>query len=294
MELVQLADWITALDPANEEAWVFHAWNMAYNVSILLSSPDDRWRWVENGVSLLRDRGIPINPRSAALKQALGWFFQHKLGMDSDEASPHYRTEWAREIGAYLGPDGSAPAEGSFAEEELADQFRMDAAVLRELEARFGPVDWRVPDASSLYWGWLGAQDAGEGSLSLSCRRMVYQSLMEMARGAGRLEGDPGDPDWTFSARPLPALAAATADYAEECMRASSFGGIRFAYVFFLRDMVGMALAEGREADARGFYGRLTAFFSSFGLGASMPAFEDLESVDPVLFEELLARAGFR
>ncbi len=34
LELVQLSDWITALEPQFTTVWAFHAWNMAYNVSI--------------------------------------------------------------------------------------------------------------------------------------------------------------------------------------------------------------------------------------------------------------------
>lgn len=297
VELVQLSDWVAELEPRNEEVWIFHAWNMAYNVSFLLSRPDDRWRWVENGISLLRDRGIPLNPRSAALKQALGWFFQHKVGMPDDEASPHYRTVWAREIGAYLGEGGRAPAEGSFAEEELAETFRMDAGAMRAMEAEVGPVDWRVPAASAFYWGRLGADDAADaGGDSLSCRRVAYQSLMAMARGAGRLEGDPSDEGWSFdeAVRPNPALAAGTVAYTEDCMAANGFSGIRFAYVYFLRDMIALSLFEDRESDARAFYGKLSDFFAERGLASEVPSFGDLPSTDPQLFSDLLDRSGPR
>lgn len=293
VELVQLSDWVSELEPRNEEVWIFQAWNMAYNVSFLLHRPDDRWRWVRNGIALLRDRGIPLNPRSPALLQALGWFFQHKIGMDADEASPWYRTAWAREIGGYLGLDGSAPPEDSFAAEELAGQFRMDARTMRELEERFGPVDWRVPDASSLYWGWLGTELGGDGKDSLACRRMVYQSLMAMARGAGRLAGDPDGEDWVFEAVPEPRLAPATAAYAEECLEASPFSGIRHAYVYFLRDMAALALLQGREGDARAFHAKLVAFFEPFGLAGEVPPLGAVLSSDADLFAGLLSRAGF-
>lgn len=295
VELVQLSDWVAQLEPDNEEIWIFHAWNMAYNVSFLLSRPDDRWRWVGNGVALLRDRGIPLNPRSAALKEELGWLFQHKIGMDADEAAPFYRTAWAREIGDYLGEDGSAPEPGSFAEEELATQMRMDAALMRDLAARFGPVDWRVPAASSFYWGWLGAEESDGGPAVSACRRMVYQSLMEMARGAGRLAGDPDDPDWTFAAGPVPALAPATLAYVRSCMAESGFSGTRYAYVFFLRDMILLSLfAPGGAPAAERYRSELASFFDAFGLGGEIPPLGGFPEAPPDLFESLLLRAGFR
>ena len=295
VELVQLSDWVSRLEPENEDVWIFHAWNMAYNVSFLLSRPDDRWRWVENGIALLRDRGIPVNPRSAALKQALGWFFQHKIGMDADDAAPFYRTAWAREIAPYLDEAGAAPAPGSFAEDELAEQLRMDAGTMRELADRFGPLDWRVPAASALYWGWLGAETPGaDDRAAAACRRMVYQSLMEMARGPGRLDGDPDDPDWTFAARPVPALAPATLAYVRDCLARSGFSGTRYAYVFFLRDMTAFALAEGRAEDARTFRAELVAFFDAFGLGGGVPTLDRFFETAPEAFDSLLLQAGFR
>ena len=191
----------------------------------------------------------------------------------------------------------AAALKAGFAEEELGEALRMDAGVMRELEARFGPVDWRVPWASSLYWGWLGAADAAAaGRDELPCRRMVYQSLMAMARGGGRLAAPPDGEDWSFdgTALPNPALAPGAIAYAEDCMAASDFSGIRFAYVYFLRDMVGLALLEGREADARAYYARLAGFFDGFGLAGAMPAFEALPATDPEVFTDLLERTGLR
>jgi hypothetical protein len=57
-ELVQLSDWIGKLEPHLATVWVFNAWNLAYNISILFPDPEDRWRWVNAGLRLLRDEGL--------------------------------------------------------------------------------------------------------------------------------------------------------------------------------------------------------------------------------------------
>ena len=62
----------------------------------------------------------------------------------------------------------------------------------------------------------------------------------------------------------------------------------------YLRDMVALALLEGRGADARAYYAKLTAFFAERGLASEMPAFEDLPSTDPQLITDLLERSGLR
>ena len=88
--------------------------NLAYNVTVLMTRPEDRWHWVYNGIRLLRDRGIPLNPESATLKRELGWIFQHKIGTDSDASSAYFRTRWAQEMAPCLLPDGAAPEPGFF------------------------------------------------------------------------------------------------------------------------------------------------------------------------------------
>ncbi|HEU5395584.1 MAG TPA: hypothetical protein VFV81_00355, partial [Verrucomicrobiae bacterium] len=66
-EAAQLASWITDLEPHFSQVWVYQAWNMAFNISVKFkeNAPgmySDRWRWVENGISLLRDEGLRYNP----------------------------------------------------------------------------------------------------------------------------------------------------------------------------------------------------------------------------------------
>ncbi|MBE3144398.1 MAG: hypothetical protein IMZ61_10810, partial [Planctomycetes bacterium] len=65
----QLAEWITVLQPRFAQVWAFQAWNMAYNISVAIPAeqPDQRWQWVKNGYELLRDKGIPLNPKSISL-----------------------------------------------------------------------------------------------------------------------------------------------------------------------------------------------------------------------------------
>ncbi|MHC4759463.1 MAG: hypothetical protein ACYTE8_12475, partial [Planctomycetota bacterium] len=62
----QLSEWITTLQPRFAAVWEFRSWNMAYNISVAIpaSQPSERWRWVKNGYELLRDKGIPQNPKS--------------------------------------------------------------------------------------------------------------------------------------------------------------------------------------------------------------------------------------
>jgi len=101
----QLAEWITILQPRFGKVWSFHAWNMAYNISVAIPNTqcDERWRWVRNGYELLRDRGIEINPNDIYLYRELGWIFQHKIGDNLDDCHRYYKMQLLLEMRPLLG-----------------------------------------------------------------------------------------------------------------------------------------------------------------------------------------------
>lgn len=101
----QIAEWITVLQPRFPSVWEFHAWNMAYNISVCMpaSQPAERWRWVKNGYELLRDKGIKINPKSLLLYRELARIFQHKIGGVTDDAHKYYKLQLALSMEPLLG-----------------------------------------------------------------------------------------------------------------------------------------------------------------------------------------------
>jgi len=108
----QLAELIGRLQPRFAAVWGFNAWNMAYNISVTLRPPEERWRWVWNGIVLLRDQGIPQNPRNAVMYKELAWIFFHKVGEYMDEAHMYYKLQLALLMQDILGPGPNADYEG--------------------------------------------------------------------------------------------------------------------------------------------------------------------------------------
>ena len=102
-EKVQIADWITKLQPNMVTVWYYQAWDMAYNISVKFHDPYDRWRWVQRGIELLRDDALRYNPKEALLYRELAWFFLHKMGENLDDAHLIYKFEWANEMTRALG-----------------------------------------------------------------------------------------------------------------------------------------------------------------------------------------------
>jgi hypothetical protein len=102
-ESVELARAITRLQPRFPQVWVFHAWNLAYNISVMTQTPVERWNWVNQGIRILREEGIPANPNNMLMHKELGWIFLHKIQGVTDDANPVYKRELAKEWQTVLG-----------------------------------------------------------------------------------------------------------------------------------------------------------------------------------------------
>jgi len=94
-EINDLVEAITRLQPRFSRVWVFHAWNMAYNISVSTQTRGERWEWVQKGVRLLRDRGIAQNPNDLLLHRELAWIFLHKIQGVTDDANRFYKNQMA-------------------------------------------------------------------------------------------------------------------------------------------------------------------------------------------------------
>lgn len=286
LEMVQLAEWITALDPRAGDAWAYHAWNLAYNISAMMPRHEDRLRWVAAGVSLLRDRALRANPHNASLHRELGWLYQHKIGGDLDPAHILYKLSLAAEMNEVLAPDGRPPPPGSDGARALAENYSLEVETMREIEARFGPLDWRLPQSHAIYWAWRGLRHARGFELQ-ACRRMIHQNLIAAIEG-GRFTGDLQSGRFATAGRTD--LIAPTADFLEETVRL--FPGERRVCAFFLAYAVRKQHQAGNEAAARGLYDRLRALA---GEETEVPGYEkllEMPRLDDDFFRPRTAAAG--
>lgn len=141
VELAQLASALTAMEPHTPEVWSYASWNLAYNISVMMATAEDRWRWVYSGLRLLRDEGL--NPGNPELCRDLAWMFELKLGANIDSAAETYRAKW-REIVEDVEKRGAW------------DELKMDERKMREIEENTGMTDWTDPCLSAIYWGREG------------------------------------------------------------------------------------------------------------------------------------------
>jgi hypothetical protein len=199
-EAAQLANWITDLEPRFSEVWIFQAWNMAFNISVKFKDFGDRWRWVQNGISLLRDKALVYNPDNILIHRELAWFYQMKMGDYLDDANNYYKQHWAQDMTPYFGPQGTNFTEllqpGSTNAVILLEKYKIDPAFAEKVNEQWGPLDWRLPEAHAIYWACKGLDDAKKNpervkeSDLITLRRVIYQSLQQSFRH-GRIISDP-------------------------------------------------------------------------------------------------------
>lgn len=165
VELAQLASTLALLDPHTPEVWSYAAWNLAYNISVMMPTPEDRWRWISAAMHLLRDEGLRLNPGDPDLCRELAWLFQLKIGGSLDSASPLYREKWSEIV-------QDVSRRGAWHEIGMAE------STMRQIERRYGIDDWRNPFASAIYWADVGLESATGATRSF---------LLEILRQSRRL-----------------------------------------------------------------------------------------------------------
>ncbi len=167
VELSLLASTLTAMEPHTPEIWSYASWNLAYNVSAMMSADEDRWRWVLAGIELLRDRGLSLNPGDPELCGELACLFELKIAATVDAAAPRYRAFW-REIVRDVSDRGAW------------EELKMDRGAMRDIERATGFDDWGDAALSAIYWASEGLSRA-EGPVR---RRllMIYRQSQTIYR----------------------------------------------------------------------------------------------------------------
>jgi hypothetical protein len=265
-EMAQLSDWITKLEPHFSQVWVHEAWNMAYNISVKFKDYPDRWRWVQNGMELLRDQGLRYNPDDVLIHRELAWFFQHKMGANLDDASMYYKMQWKQDMEAVFGgkqPDFDALIQPKTADETnratlLREKYKMDPVLMKQVDQEYGPLEWRLPEAHAIYWASHGLQRA-TNNLSkvkpddlIQLRRVIYQSML-LGWQRGRIVDNPYNTNYVEFGPNLDIIPKVNETYLtmhEEEKDPSQKNGILNAHRNFIRQAVYYLYVYDRMGEA--------------------------------------------
>ena len=268
-EAAQLADWITDLEPHFEQVWAFEAWNMAFNISVKFKDASDRWRWVEQGIELLRDRALRYNPDAPLIYQQLAWLYQFKMGQNLDDANLYYKQAWVREMAPFFGPNGTnfaaliLPQTGEERTNALVlrEKYKIDPVFAGKVNEEWGPLDWRLPEAHAIYWASVGLEKARENPGDVKTndlpqlRRVIYQSMQQAFRH-GRFIADPFSSGYALGPN-LDLIPKVNDSYQKEYAEEPDAGqrdGVQRARRNFLADAVYFLYDHNRVAEAANWY----------------------------------------
>jgi hypothetical protein len=246
-EMVQLADWITKLEPHIVQVWNVQAWNMAFNISVKFPDHSDRWRWVQRGIELLRDEALRYNPNQPLLYADLEWMFQFKMGANLDDAHLYYKFAWAKEMMDVFGgerPDFERLANPQTPDEQrraqlLRQRYKMDAVSMRQIDQSYGPLDWRLPEAHAIYWASIGMARVKKEEDIRRLRWGIYQSMnLSYQRGVLVLSSN-APPRFFPNLAIIPKVDAAYREQLAEAAQTTTFltNNMARAYKNWLRDV---------------------------------------------------------
>ncbi len=242
LEVAQLSDWIAKLEPRCTEIWSFHAWNMAYNISVMMPDYEDRWRWINNGIGLLRDKGLLYDAGSPKIYFELGWIFQNKLASNFDDAHTLYKTKWAKEMTTLLGsghPDYEALAKDPATIKKMTEQYKLIPEIMQKIDAQYGPLDWRCPFTHSVYWGYRAKQHAPK-EIFLPGERMIFQSLAQTfiygKKTCGIEPKEDYKPDINLLNKTITAYRSAIKNYPNEKTIKTAYYNIMYTAITILKE----------------------------------------------------------
>ncbi len=148
-EAIELSKWITKLQPRLPRVWTFHAWNMAYNISVTTNTPSERWAWVMAGIHILRDEGLRINPNDMHMHKELGWIFLHKIGGYTDDSNQYYKRQFAYKWHNIMGAPPLIPVEKRNHEDAIEVYAQWLEGIVRAPATRKGLAE-RSPAAAKI------------------------------------------------------------------------------------------------------------------------------------------------
>ncbi len=274
-ELVQLFDLIGILQPYDDKVWAFSAWNMSYNCSVAFpnTQPEERWRWVRNGLDRMLKHGLVYNPNNQLLLWETGWVFFHKIGMNLDDCHLFYKTKLAESMHLLF---KDFPIQATQVEQAMLDSshpkhqmaleiartlkrdWHLDVEAMAKLEnsPRFGPLDWRLAEVHSIYWATQALEHGTYGKREVDLQRMVYQSMQHLLK-EGQLIYFPADDKldarvvfWPDT-RQIPPICRMFEEEMDIFAKQSSGNGtVRSAYGYFLEEAIELLYFAGQQKEA--------------------------------------------
>lgn len=136
--------------------------------------------------------------------------------------------------------------------------LKLDPALMLELDQKYGPLDWRMPQAHAIYWSYKGLLNAAP-ERTIFCHRMIFQSMLSSLK-QGRMMYDPADGSCFF----LPNIAIVDNLYRmfQDMHTAYNPQVLHAAYRSFLKSAVVLLYSFNKQTEAAQYFAILKKEFA--------------------------------
>jgi hypothetical protein len=231
----------------------------------------------------------------------LSWIYQHKVGANLDDAQMTYKFRLAQQMEQVF-PDGKAhtnellhPPDAAWRERarKLRETYKMDPEVIASVDSQYGPLDWRLPDAHSIYWAELGriyADKKDEETL----RRSIFQSMrLACFIGGGLASSVTNVTKDNFFLRPnlelIPTINATYEKMQKEEKDPMQKVSFMNAQKNFLKEAIPLLYVDGQEQKAAYWFKYLKQTFTNVAI---FPPGQEHFSLEQYVFATLTEDTG--
>jgi tetratricopeptide (TPR) repeat protein len=173
--MLPMMETVVLLDPHFIEAYALGAWHLAYNVTVVFPSAEDKQKYIGMGIHFL-EKGLKSNPRSSKLYGEMGYTMYFRKRRDWEKAAYYlgegtkYEHEgWIERAYALalerMGEEQKALAVREEFLRNYPDRERMQYYAVprlkKKLEARELEEQGKLEEALEI-WRFLGGDDTGD------------------------------------------------------------------------------------------------------------------------------------
>ena len=137
----------------------------------------------------------------------------------------------------------------------LYDKYRMDPALMQDLNDKYGTLEWRLPEAQAIYWATMGLIKTPSHK-DISCERIITQSLYEGFRAGRILRLAPDDLSTILLAPNLDLVDSVRKNY-DDAYERNQVNSFLSAKINFMKEAIVTLFRYGKFAKAEEYFNDL-------------------------------------
>jgi len=211
-----------------------------------------------NWYELANSPGTPGKLREELGDDSPLWAILARAGRKLDDVEEVFRTDGKlpEDLAKALRKDSlEGTLDRYFRARWIERVYKLDIDHVIDTVNRYGPLDYRLPEAHAIYWASLGLTRA-DGGVNLECERAVFQALNQAYKTGRLMRIGVGDTA-NLEMAPNPGLLDATNQaYLTALQNHADSSGAKGGYENFLVDATVMLFMFGEKEKAREFLAR--------------------------------------